>query len=274
MWRKSLGTSPRQQTTRVALLTVIVCLAAAAAVPAAGAATAHDKLTGTWDRDPTGGAGLDPRYTARTPVPDPPLKPEYKSDWLARQKAAREADERGQPLYSGYTHCLPDGMPAMMMGMFPMEVLQTPGQITIIQEAYNQVRRIYLDEKQIPIADAEPGFWGHSVGHWEGDTLIVNTVGIKDKVRFRDVPHSDQMQIGERIKLLDPNKFEDEITITDPAYLTQPWTFTWKYQRRPGYKMLEYVCESNREYEDPQTGGTRMRLGAPTTPPTPAATPH
>jgi hypothetical protein len=246
-----------------ALLSVLVLAGAGHALHAAGAAPERNRLTGTWDRDPAGGAGLDPRYTSRTPAPDPPLKPEYKTEWLARQKAAREADERGQPLYSNYTHCLPDGMPAMMMAMFPMEVLQTPGQITIIQEAYNQVRRIYLDEKQVPIADAEPGFWGHSVGHWQGGALVVNTVGIKDRVRFRDVPHSDQMQIDERIRLLTPDKFQDEITITDAVYLTQPWSFTWTYQRRPGYKILEYVCESNREYQDPQNGGTRMRLGAP-----------
>ena len=151
-------------------------------------------------------------------------------------------------------------MPAMMMAMFPMQVLQTPGQITIIQEAYRQVRYIYLDEKQVPIDDAEPGFWGHSVGHWQGDTLVVNTVGIKDEVRFHDVPHSDQMQIDERIRLLTPDRFEDQITIVDPAYLTKPWTFTWGYQRRPGYKMLEYVCEDNREYRDPKTGGQRLQL--------------
>ena len=246
-----------------ALVTALLVLGSGHVLWAASPAPDRNRLTGTWDRDPSGGANLDPRYTSRTPAPDPPLKPEYKAEWLARQKAAREADERGQPLYSNYTHCLPDGMPAMMMAMFPMEVLQTPGQITIIQEAYNQVRRIYLDEKQIPVADAEPGYWGHSVGHWEGDTLVVNTVGIKEKVRFRDVPHSDQMQIDERMTLLGPDKFKDEITVTDPAYLTQPWSFTWTYQRRVGYKMLEYVCESNREYQDPQTGGTRMRLGAP-----------
>ena len=59
----------------------------------------------------------------------------------------------------------------MMMAMFPMEVLQTKGQITIIQEAYNQVRRIYLNDTLPAIEDAEPGFWGHSTGHWEGDDL-------------------------------------------------------------------------------------------------------
>ena len=247
-----------------ALARVALAVAAAlcgSAVLAAAPTARVNGLTGTWDR--AAGANPDPRYTAAAPVPPPPLKPQYLAEWQARQKAAHEADERGQPLYSGYAQCLPDGMPAMMMAMFPMEVLQTPGQVTIIQEAYNQVRRIYLGEQQVPIADAEPGFWGHSVGHWQGDTLVVNTVGVKENVRFRDVPHSDQMQIDERIRLLSKDLFEDQVTVTDPVYLTAPWTFTWKYVRKPGYKILEYVCESNREYQDPQTGGTRMRLGTP-----------
>jgi hypothetical protein len=220
-------------------------------------------LTGAWDR--YGTMNLDPRVTAAPPVSPPPLKPQYEAEWLARQKAAKEADARGEPLFGGYAKCLPDGMPAMMMAMFPMEVLQTPGQITIIQEAYNQVRRIYLNQKQLPVDDAEPGFWGHSVGHWQGDTLVVNTVGIKEEVRFRDTPHSPNMQIDERIRMLSKNIFEDQVTVTDPEYLTQPWKFTWKYVRKPGYKILEYVCESNREYQDPQTGGIRMRIATPGT---------
>ena len=241
----------------------VVLAAVSSLTWAADAPVARSHLTGTWDRYPGPGGQLDPRYTSAAAVPPPPLKPEEKAAWEARQKAAHEADQRGQPLYSGYTQCLPDGMPAMMMGMFPMEVLQTPGQVTIIQEAYNQVRRIYLGEHQMPVEDAEPLFWGHSVGHWQGDTLIVNTVGIKQNVRFRDVPHSDKMQIDERIRLLSPNMFQDEITVTDPVYLLKPWTFTWMYKRNPGYKMLEYVCEANREYRDPDTGGTRLKIGTP-----------
>jgi hypothetical protein len=221
----------------------------------------HSFLTGTWDRYHPRGLKLNPRFTSTIPVPtEPPLKPKYLAEWRARLAASHQADERGQPFYSGYDQCLPDGMPAMMMAMFPMQVLQTPGQITIIEEAYRQVRYIYLNQKQVPIDDAEPGFWGHSVGHWEGDTLVVNTVGIKDRVRFHDVPHSERMQINERIRLLAPDRFEDQITVIDPAYLVRPWTFTWEYQRRPGYKMLEYVCEANREYQDPKTGSQRLRL--------------
>jgi hypothetical protein len=71
------------------------------------------------------------------------------------------------------------------------------------------------------------------------------------------------MQIDERIRLLSPDLFQDEITVTDPVYLTQPWTFKWMYKRNPGYKMLEYVCEANREYRDPDTGGTRLKIGTP-----------
>lgn len=256
----------------VVLCAVAITLVCSTAV-AAPAAPAKHGLTGTWNRYPQLDEEPDPKLPPPPPpVGPPPLKPQYLASWEAQQKAVKEADERGQPLYTDYVKCLPDGMPAMMLAMFPMEVLQTPGQVTIVQEAYNQVRRIYLDEKQLPIEDAEPGYWGHSVGHWEGDTLIVDTIGIKEKVRFRGVPHSEQMRIHERIEMLTPDFFEDHITIEDPVYLTQPWTFAWAYKRLPHYKMLEYVCDSNREYKDPETGGTRLRLlngGQSNAPPAP-----
>jgi len=243
-------------------LSVCAPYPAAASEPTASAPhLAHSLLTGTWKRYRPKAFKINPQFTSSIPAPtEPPLKEPYLSQWRARQKAAHEADLRGQPLYSGYAACIPDGMPAMMMAMFPMDVLQTPGQITIIQEAYRQVRYIYLNQKQVPIADAEPEFWGHSVGHWQGDTLVVNTVGIKPEVRYSDVPHSDQMQIEERIRLLSKDRAEDRITITDPVYLTRPWNFTYEYERDPGYKMLEYVCEDNREYRDPKTGGQRVEL--------------
>jgi hypothetical protein len=245
------------------LWTVAMALIGSQALKAAAptGSVANHGLTGTWNRYPQLDEQPDPKLPpAPPPVGPPPLQPQYLASWEAEQKAAKEADARGQPLYTDYVKCLPDGMPSMMLAMFPMEVLQTPGQVTIVQEAYNQVRRIYLDEKQVPIEDAEPGYWGHSVGHWEGDTLVVDTIGIKEKVRFRGVPHSDRMRIHERIHMLTPDFFEDRITIEDPVYLTRPWSFSWAYKRLPHYKMLEYVCDSNREYKDPDTGSTRLRL--------------
>ena len=178
----------------------------------------------------------------------------------AEQKRRQDADRRGEPIASADVQCLPQGMPAMMMALFPMEVLQTRGQLTIVQEAFSQIRRIYIGEDPPAIEDAEPSFFGHSGAKWEGDTLVVDTVGIKENVRHRNAPHSAQMRIHERLRVLDANRFEDQVTVTDPVYLTGPWSWTWTYQRKPGYKMYEYVCEDNREFADPETGTQRMRF--------------
>ena len=221
------------------------------------------RIDGKWFNYPqcTGNARLDPSVSLLpAAIPEPPLKEEYLKPWREEQEIIRQANAEGRPIATHYTHCIPDGMPAMMMAMFPMEVLESPGQITIIQEAYNQVRRIYLDAEQVHYADAEPRFWGHSVGRWEGETLVVDTVGIKEDVRFREVPHSNQMRITERIRLVSDNLMEDEVTVEDPVYLTGPWTWKWLYERRPEYRMYEYVCEDNREYADPETGEAQMRL--------------
>lgn len=260
----AIAAPPASAAASQALAAESQAVAGTASAEGAAVRVPRDKLTGHWvhirsvpkHRKHT-------KYTGAVPPPDtppPPLKPKYLAAWKAQQAAVQEANRRGQPLYNQYAACIPDGMPAMMMAMFPMDVLQTPGQVTIIEEAYRQVRYIYLNQKQVPIEDAEPEFWGHSVGHWVGDTLVVNTVGIRPEVRFRGAPHSASMQIDERIRLLAPNELEDRITIVDPAYLTGPWTFTWKYRRDPGYKMLEYVCESNHVYEDAKTGAQRIRL--------------
>ncbi|MEN9704491.1 MAG: hypothetical protein RLZZ393_370 [Pseudomonadota bacterium] len=222
-------------------------------------------FSGTWDRYPLAiDAQRDATVVPPPPdIPAPPLKAEYKGAYDAEQKKIDDANKRGEPIATGYTHCIPDGMPAMMMAMFPMEVLQTPRQVTIIQEAYNQVRRIYLNDKLPAVEDAEPGFWGHSAGRWQGNTFVVDTVGIKQHVRFRNVPHSAEMRIHEEMKMVTPDHFENVVTVTDPAYLTKPWQWKWVYQRRPNYKMYEYVCEDNREYADPETGAARMKLFGP-----------
>ena len=242
----------------------IVALAADAPKPGTGNFDRRN-FTGTWDRYPQAldASGRDPTTLPPRPadIPPPPLKPQFVAAFEAQRKKIDDANKRGEPIANNYTHCLPDGMPTMMQAMFPMEVLQTQGQVTIIQEAYNQVRRIYLNQTLPAIDDAEPGFWGHSVGRWEGDTLVVDTVGIKDYVVFRNVPHSANMRINERISVISPNHFQNEVTVTDPDYLTGPWKWKWVYQRRPNYKMYEYVCEENREFADPETGAQRMRTG-------------
>jgi len=242
------------------------CLLSAAGsqtTPNRGASGAPD-LTGAWERVGPGtlgrGQGTDPRTPP--PVPAPPLKPQFLKEWQARQQAAREATAKGQPIGINWVNCLPDGMPGMMQGPFPMEVLQTKGQVTIIQESFTQVRRILLDRPQKALDDVDPTFYGHSVGRWNGDALVVDTIGIKEEVRYQNAPHSSQMRITERMRLVQPDQLWDEITIEDPVTLEKPWTFTFAYRRMPDYTLLEYICEDNREYID-EKGLQRMRLGSP-----------
>ena len=221
-------------------------------------------INGAWEMYPQRAAGLGSNTPASipapAPVPEPPLKPEHLTKWKAEQTRQAELTRQGLPPVTSGMACLPEGMPGMMQATFPMEVLETPGQVTIIQEAYNQVRRIYLDEEPIAPADAEPRFAGHSFGRWEGDTLIVQTVGVKDNARFRNTPHSMTMRITERIRLINDDFIENRVTVEDPEYLTKPWTWTWMYRRWRGYKIQEYVCEDNRYFEDPALGYQRLRV--------------
>ena len=115
--------------------------------------------------------------------------------------------------------------------------------------------------EKLPEADeVDPSFYGRSVGHWEGDTLVVETIGIKPSVEFRWTPHSEGMKITERIRLLAPDYLQDQITVED-SYLEKPWTYSYSFKRMPGYKLQEYVCEDNREYVD-EEGKQKLRLDA------------
>ncbi len=221
----------------------------------------HPDLSGAWTVYPSRGKGPPPDPKLLAPQPTQlVLKPKYAARYEAMRAAQRESDKRGEPLANASTECIPNGMPQMMFPIYPLEILQTRGQVTIIAEAMSQVRRIFLDQPQTPIEETPPTYFGHSVGHWEGDTLVADTVGVKEEVLgYRDIPHSDQMRIKERFQLVAPDVLHDEVTVEDPVVLEKPWTFTFAYKRSPGYQMLEYVCDNNREYVDDK-GVTRMRL--------------
>src|SRR5678815_2982902 len=229
-------------------------------LPAAGAQAPPSvagvpDITGSWERA---------RDASIPPAVQPPLKPQYQKEWQARNQAAREASAKGTPLADRATMCLPEGMPAMMGATFPLEILQSKGQVTIIEEAFTQVRRILLDQPQKPVDEVEPGFYGHSVGKWEGNTLVVDTVGVRENVVFQNAPHSADMRIKERISLGANGILRDEVTIEDPTTLEKPWTVTFGYRRIPNYTLLEYVCEDNREFAD-EKGQQKIRIDTPGT---------
>jgi hypothetical protein len=252
----------RERTPRcVVAAAVLSCLAAAGlhAQRAAGTLPGPN-LTGAWEPLP-GGRGANPEVAPPPPGPIV-LKAPYAAQYEARRAAEAEATRRGEPPASAAVLCNPYGMPRMMaVASYPIEILQTPGQITIVTEAFSEVRRVYLDQPQLPIDEVPPGYYGHSVGRWDGETLVIDTVGIKESVPgYNGVPHSGQMRIVERMRLVAPDVLHDEITIHDPVALEKPITYTLGYRRMPNYKMVEFVCENNREYIDEQ-GRVRMRIG-------------
>ncbi len=173
----------------------------------------------------------------------PSLTPEY-----AAKAAAKPA---GAAPESPAANCLPPGMPGIMGQPYPMEFLLTPGQVTIVIEAYNQIRHIYTDGRPLP-QDPDPTFYGTSVGHWEGDTLVAETVGFEDIPRGLTFPYSDKMKIVERFHLTAPDTMSIETTIVDPEALTTPYSMGARTLiRHRNWTIAEYICEeNNRNYVD------------------------
>jgi len=186
----------------------------------------------------------------------PSLTPEYAAKAQATQAARAEEA-------SLTANCLPPGLPGIMGQPYPMEFLLTPGQVTIVIEAYNQIRHIYTDGRPLP-EDPDPTFYGTSVGHWEGDTLVAETVGFEDIARGLTFPYSDKMKIVERFRLTAPNTMSIETTIVDPEALTTPYSMgTRTLTRHRNWTIAEYICEeNNRNYVD-ANGKAGVKLANP-----------
>ena len=162
----------------------------------------------------------------------------------AAEARRKELQARGAQ-DSETANCLPPGMPGIMGQPYPMEFLLTPGKVTIVIEAYQQVRHIYTDGRALP-DDPDPKFHGTSVGRWEGDTLIVDTVGFSPLTELaRNVPHSGKMRIVERFRLSDPDTMTIETTISDADVLRAPFTSSRTLRRHRNWTIAEYICEEN-----------------------------
>ncbi|HEV7715111.1 MAG TPA: hypothetical protein VGO53_05930 [Steroidobacteraceae bacterium] len=217
----------------------VTCAVAAApttpVAPTVASYTAIAKMPdfgGVWELvfgGPRGGAGA-PEQPALTP------------DYAAKLKAYQAEGHDDNPT----ANCLPPGMPGIMNQPYPIEFLMTPGKITLVIEAYSQTRRIFLDGRKHD--DPDPTFNGHSIGHWDGDTLVVDTVGFVTDTPLGGswgIRHSDQMRIEERMRLTTPNTMEIRTTVFDPMALTKPFTATKTLARHRDWDIAEYVCEQN-----------------------------
>jgi hypothetical protein len=157
--------------------------------------------------------------------------------------------------------CVPDGLPRVLATPYPFEIIQAPpGQVTIIHELNHQVRVVAMD-KPIPTMKEQevfPFYNGHSIGHFEGDTLVVYTVGFNEKtfVDATGAPHTDEMTTMERIRRTSPTELEDVITIHDPEYYSRDWQARFVYKLRNDIRLEDYVCgEPHRDLS--QVAGVR-----------------
>jgi hypothetical protein len=179
------------------------------------------------------------------------LKPE---DVPYQPWAKKLADERADGSHSREdpdANCLPQGVPRIGAAPAPWKIVQTPDLIVIVHEAFSLWRQIFLDGRKLS-ANANPSWLGYSTGHWEGDTLVVDTRGFNGKTWLDQVgkPTTEKLHVIERYTRKDYGHMDLTITIDDPGAYTKPWTVKQDVTLLPDTELLEFVCnENNRDLE-------------------------
>ena len=157
-----------------------------------------------------------------------------------------ENDGRDRPSST----CLPHGVTDFDAHITPRKILQTPGNLVMLFEGYHTFRQIHTDGRALP-KDPEPAWFGYSVGRWDGDTLVVDTIGNHEGTWLDDSghPHSDALRIIERFRRIDFGHMAVQITIDDPKAYTRPWTVSFGWDLVPDTELLDWVCENNKNAE-------------------------
>jgi hypothetical protein len=169
---------------------------------------------------------------------DAPLRPEAAEQ--LRQRAKNFSDESPLP------HCLPEGMPLIEMAPAPYKIIQSPGLIAMLYERDTTYRQVYTDGRSLP-DDPQPSWLGYSVGKWDGDWLVVNSIGFNDRgwLDARGHTHSEAMHLTERFHRIDFGHMEVQMTIDDPRTYTQPFTIKLNQHLLPDTDLLESFCAEN-----------------------------
>ena len=162
--------------------------------------------------------------------------------WAEELMTKRKADNSKD---NPDAHCLPMGFLQFHNHPEPRKIVQTPDMILIIYEANSGLRQIFMDGRPLPGPDAEPWWYGYSVGKWEGDTLVVETRNIRDG-EWLDVqgsPLTSAAKVTERFRRLNYGSLEIEITVDDPKAYTKPWTVRVNQRALLNTELIEFICE-------------------------------
>jgi hypothetical protein len=181
--------------------------------------------------------------------------------WAAADAKRRaDAQKAGTPISDSTAQCMPSGVPRIMGAPYPIEILQSKKQVVILHEVQHLFRHVYLNEEHPK--DLDPTFMGHSVGHWEGDTLVVDTTALNKDTLINEAgdPHSDKLHIIERwSKSKDGKVLTDLLTIDDPGAYSKPWSIAYTYYWRPEIRFIEYICEENNRNVTDENGVVRAK---------------
>ncbi|PYU27098.1 MAG: hypothetical protein DMG30_00430 [Acidobacteria bacterium] len=147
------------------------------------------------------------------------------------------------------TKCFPPGVPRIYLQPFPLQFVQTPKEVIILYEYDHTVRHVLTDGRKHP-DDLTPTYMGDSIGRWDGDTFVVDTIGFNDKTWLDRAgrPHSDQLHVVERFQRMNLNDLELDITMEDPKALAKPWNAHIGFQLHPDWSIAEQVCADNGDF--------------------------
>ena len=169
---------------------------------------------------------------------EPPLNAAGKAEYDKRQKALHAGDKALDPTSS----CLMHGTPRLLYAPYPFLILQTTRSVDFVHEVNHTFRIIYWD-KDLP-EDPDPDYLGYSVARFDGQTLVIDTIGLNDKtwLDYSGLPHGEKLKIQERYSLSDPNTINGSVTLTDPEYYTAAWTTNFTLKKQRGMDIKENVC--------------------------------
>jgi hypothetical protein len=252
-------TQPLALRALTALLAALT-IATAAAQPAQPAAAFDSRdFTGVWmnralateQLDENGEMVVRRRNASDREPPLPPLTPAYLATYQklrAQIRGEGRDPSLGRLDANAGADCQWVGTPGIMAWPYPLEFVHTPQRVFILFEAELLRRQVWMDGRGHP-DDLELTFMGHSIGRWDGDVLVIDTMGLREEVLIGGLPHSEQLRIVERIRRSDAATLEYEYTATDPLAFTAPVTSRVTYGAKPDWELMEYSCADNNRHK-------------------------
>jgi hypothetical protein len=170
---------------------------------------------------------------------EPPLNAAGKAEYARRQAALKSGDHKIDPVST----CLMHGIPRLLYAPYPFLILQTTRNVNFVHEVNHTFRNIYWTKAPAP-EDVDPTYLGNSGAHFEGKTLVIDSVGFNDLtwLDYSGLPHGEKLTVQERYELRNPQTIDGSVTITDPDFYTAPWTTKFTLKRQPGMNLKENVC--------------------------------